>query len=42
MLYEAGFGDFSATTATVIQKEATGQGVPEYPVFLITAKRRAV
>jgi ubiquinone/menaquinone biosynthesis C-methylase UbiE len=38
LLHEAGFGNFSATTATVIQKEAEGQGVLEYPVFLITAK----
>jgi 2-polyprenyl-3-methyl-5-hydroxy-6-metoxy-1,4-benzoquinol methylase len=41
-LHEAGFGDFSATTATVIKKEAKGQGVLEYPVFLITAKLRTV
>jgi ubiquinone/menaquinone biosynthesis C-methylase UbiE len=41
MLHEAGFENFSATTATVINKEMNGQGVLAYPVFLITAKRRA-
>jgi ubiquinone/menaquinone biosynthesis C-methylase UbiE len=39
MLHEAGFGDFSATTATVINKEVEGQGVRPYPVFLLTATR---
>lgn len=39
-LHEAGFGDFSATMATVIKKEVKGQGIQEYPVFLITAMRR--
>lgn len=41
MLSDAGFDNFRATTATVINKEARGQVVPEYPVFLITAKLRA-
>lgn len=39
-LHEADFGDFSATMATVIKKEVKGQGIQEYPVFLITATRR--
>lgn len=39
-LHEVGFGDFSATMATVIKKEVKGQGIQEYPVFLITATRR--
>jgi ubiquinone/menaquinone biosynthesis C-methylase UbiE len=42
MLHEAGFSDFSATTATVVKKEAKGLGMREYPVFLVSAKRRAV
>ncbi|MBU0621161.1 MAG: class I SAM-dependent methyltransferase [Gammaproteobacteria bacterium] len=39
MLHEAGFGDFRAITATVIDKETKGQGVRQYPVFLVSATR---
>jgi 2-polyprenyl-3-methyl-5-hydroxy-6-metoxy-1,4-benzoquinol methylase len=41
MLFEAGFDDFGATTASVISKDVKGRSAMEYPVFLITAKRRA-
>ena len=38
---EAGFADVRATTASVIGKEVAGQSTREYPIFLITATRRA-
>lgn len=39
LLHDAGFGDVRDTTATTMSKEVAGQGVREFPVFLITARR---
>ena len=41
LLQEAGFGNVRATTASVIGKEVAGQSTRGYPIFLITATRRA-
>lgn len=42
LLRDAGFGDARDTTATTMSREVAGQGIREFPVFLITATRRAV
>jgi len=39
LLHDAGFCDVRDTTATAMSKEVAGQGVREFPVFLITARR---
>lgn len=39
LLRDVGFGDVRDTTATAMSKEVAGQGVREFPVFLITARR---
>lgn len=39
LLQEAGFHQIRATTATSMSKEVEGQGVREYPIFLITATK---
>lgn len=39
LLRDAGFGDVRDTTATAMSREVAGQGVREFPVFLITARR---
>jgi 2-polyprenyl-3-methyl-5-hydroxy-6-metoxy-1,4-benzoquinol methylase len=41
LLHEAGFADVRASTASVFSKEVAGQGLREFPIFLITATRRA-
>lgn len=41
LLHDAGFGDIRDTTATTMSREVAGQGIREFPVFLITAMRRA-
>ena len=39
LLAEAGFRDIRDSTATVVQKEVGGQGLREFPIFLITAAK---
>lgn len=41
LLHEAGFGEVRATTASVFSKEVADRGTREFPIFLITATRRA-
>lgn len=41
LLHDAGFCDVRDTTATTMSREVAGQGIREFPVFLITATRRA-
>ena len=39
LLHDAGFGDVRDTTATTMSKEVAGQGMREFSIFLITAKK---
>lgn len=42
LLHDAGFGDVRDMTATSMSREVAGQGIREFPVFLITATRHVV
>ena len=39
LLHDAGFRDVRDTTATTMTKEVEGQGMREFPIFLIIARR---
>jgi 2-polyprenyl-3-methyl-5-hydroxy-6-metoxy-1,4-benzoquinol methylase len=40
LLQDAGFQDIRDTTATTMSKEVPGQGIREFPIFLIVASKR--